>query len=134
MLQGRSKEGRGHSILLYTAELSVCIFGAETEFRFVVFQVKQLLRVEGSTTFPDEERGDAQSKNKYLHVKYSFLEAVCLKNSENVVGSRQPRAQTHCLMKCTASSYSIPHSIRARATNTGALWNNRISRVTTPRI
>lgn len=28
---------------------------------------------------------------------------------------------TYCLMNCTASSYFIPHSMSARATNTGAL-------------
>lgn len=41
--KGRSNAERDGVVLLYTAELSVCVFGAKTEFRFVVFQVKQLL-------------------------------------------------------------------------------------------
>ncbi len=28
---------------------------------------------------------------------------------------------TYCLINCTASSYFIPHSIKAKATSTGAL-------------
>lgn len=43
----------GCRFLLYGAALSVCIFGAQTQFRFVVFQVKQLLGVERSTALPD---------------------------------------------------------------------------------
>lgn len=39
--------------LLYTAALSIGIFGAQTQFRFVVFQVEQLLGVERSTTLSD---------------------------------------------------------------------------------
>lgn len=56
MLRGRSQDEWGCAVLLYAAQLSVRIFGAKTEFRFVVFQVKQLLGVEGSATFPDKER------------------------------------------------------------------------------
>lgn len=41
--KGRSNAEWDGGVLLYTAELSVCIFEAKTEFRFVVFQVKQLL-------------------------------------------------------------------------------------------
>lgn len=42
--------------LLYTAALSVGVFGAQTQFRFVVFQVEQLLWVERSTTLSDNMR------------------------------------------------------------------------------
>ena len=54
--------GRDGGILLYTAELAVGIFGAKTEFRFVVFQVKQLLWVEGSATFPDKGKTEAAAR------------------------------------------------------------------------
>lgn len=40
--------------LLYTAALSVGVFGAQTQFRFVVFQVEQLLGVERSTALSDD--------------------------------------------------------------------------------
>lgn len=46
--------------LLYTAALSVGIFGAKTQFSFVVFQVQQLLGVECSTTLPAKHH---QNKN-----------------------------------------------------------------------
>lgn len=42
----------GYRFLLYTAALSIGIFGAQTQFRFVAFKVKQLLGVERSTTLP----------------------------------------------------------------------------------
>lgn len=45
----------GEDFLLDTAVLSVGIFEAQTQFRFVVFQVEQLLGVKGSTTLPGKK-------------------------------------------------------------------------------
>lgn len=42
----------GEDFLLDTAVLSVGVFEAQTQFRFVVFQVEQLLGVKSSTTLP----------------------------------------------------------------------------------
>lgn len=56
LLWSCSKDVCGCRFLLYTAALSVGVFGAQTQFSFVVFQVKQLLRVEGSTTLPDMKK------------------------------------------------------------------------------
>lgn len=61
------------STLLYTAELSICIFGAKTEFGFVVFQVKQLLGVEGSATFPDKEKEEVRINcSSFAFLRYNL--------------------------------------------------------------
>lgn len=40
--------------------------------------------------------------------------------------TQRSREATYCLMNCTASSYFIPHSMRAKATKTGALRGKEI--------
>lgn len=120
----------GCRFLLYRAALSVGIFGAQTQFSFVVFQVKQLLGVERSTTLPGNAKETLRSKQETIFRKRmtgawaitgTLLNTVYEKTEQVLV---QSVFCTHSLMKCTASSYSIPHSIRARATNTGALRTN----------
>lgn len=59
-------------------------------------------------------------------------------NTAPVTNSRQPSLKvcmtfkdgvgTHCRMNCTASSYFIPLSMRAKATKTGALREKEIQR------
>lgn len=43
------------------------------------------------------------------------------------------KEDTYCLMNCTASSYFIPHSMRAKATKTGALRGKEIQQTSSRR-
>lgn len=45
----------------------------------------------------------------------------------SMLTGKRPVSSTYCLINCTASSYFIPHSMRARATRTGALKRGKNS-------
>lgn len=60
--------GEGWRFLLYTAALSVAVFGAQTQFRFIAFKVKQLLGVERPATLPDDTKKgrNIQSETRFM--------------------------------------------------------------------
>lgn len=71
----------GDDFLLDTAVLSVGIFEAQTQFRFVVFQVEQLLGVKGSSTLPGKKvrfqsKQEGTRKNKQTTASWAFTPMI----------------------------------------------------------
>lgn len=76
LLWSCSEDVWGCRFLLYRAALSVGIFGAQTQFRFVVFQVKQLLGVERSTSLPGNMKETFSHDRKTMFINRTDVWAI----------------------------------------------------------
>lgn len=97
--------------LLHAAVVAVGILEPQTHLGSVFLEVKKLSGVKGSASLPAKAEKTPGQREE---------EAVGKDSSARHSGKREEEG-THCRMNCTASSYFIPLSMRAKATKTGAL-------------
>lgn len=106
--------------------MAVGIFEAQAHLWTIFLQVEELLAVERSATLPGRKKKPGEDVNVIRHEQR--LRAVSARGRQRAEPGQRARSasvQTYCRMNWTASSYFIPHSIRARATRTGALPGQR---------
>lgn len=111
--------------------MAVGIFEAQAHLWTILLQVEELLAVERSAALPGRKKSRRSAAEHVTDEDWKRPEgAGCV--HQRAPEDRLPDGgedeslhafsqQTYCRMNWTASSYFIPHSMRASATRTGAL-------------
>lgn len=105
--------------------MAVGIFEAQAHLWTILLQVEELLAVERSAALPGrkKKKGRPSAAEHVTDENWKRPEGADCVHQRAPEGESLPASsqQTYCRMNWTASSYFIPHSMRASATRTGAL-------------